>query len=275
MHDTERSEVFPSILKRYGQHQVFQVTTNLGKSAWCAIRSLTSKTKLPVRKISSNKSESSSDGCPSKHKKIKLSVDRCMVSESKCIVYNDSDNRVRIKPRVTLQVYVETGMFIPLKARCCASHLNDDGFLQQTAVHAIEAICDSTYMDAKTISDLLNDLHEEARKERLNFDYLSAISDQDYRRLTGLSKNQFNSATQHLSGAVSSMKVCSVHTFLALLLLKLRTGLSNTILSTLSVREKRKVGRAIAAARSLMNSVYIHSFVFLNRIIYLFIILSN
>ena len=39
---------------------------------------------------------------------------------------------------------METGIFIPSKVSCCTLHLNDDGFLQQTAVDAIEATCDFT-----------------------------------------------------------------------------------------------------------------------------------
>ena len=57
-------------------------------------------------------------------------------------------------------------------------------------------------MDAKTISYLLNDLREKAMKEGLNSDNPFTLSDQDYHRLTGLSKNQFNSVTPYLSGTV-------------------------------------------------------------------------
>ena len=87
-----------------------------------------------------------------------------MISQSKCIVCNDENNRVRIKPRVALKTYVDTGILIPPKARCCACHLDDDGFFKEASLESIESISDLTYMDTESISELLNDLREEARK---------------------------------------------------------------------------------------------------------------
>ena len=120
---------------------------------------------------------------------------------------NDENNQVRIKPRVTLKAYIDTGILIPPKARCCACHLDDDGFLKEAALESIESISDFTYIDTESISKLLNDLHEEARKKRLNFNDPSALDNKDDYGLTGLTKHQFNYVAQYLSGKVRSQKV--------------------------------------------------------------------
>ncbi|KAL6258253.1 hypothetical protein P5V15_010186 [Pogonomyrmex californicus] len=85
-------------------------------------------------------------------------------------------------------------------------------------------------MTKESIFQFLND-HTTSRKKGLDFDDFSALDDKDYYKLTGLMKEQFNVVAQCVSEVRStkgSERVC-----LALLLIKLRTGLSNTILSTL------------------------------------------
>lgn len=206
-------------------------------------------------KNSESTSEAGTSDCDSK--KIKLPIKRCKITQSKCVVCNKINNRVRIKPRAALRVYVDTGILIPPKARCCACHLDDGGFLEKAALDSIEATCDFTYMNAETISELLNDLREEARKQGLNFDDPSALDDKDYYRLTGLTKDQFNNIAQYLSVKVRSTKGRSTRVCLALLLIKLRTGISNAILSTLFGIEKRRVGRAIMIARTVLMSSFV------------------
>ena len=166
---------------------------------------------------SKNPESSSEDGTSvSDSPKIKLTIRRCKISQSKCIVCNDENNRVRIKPRVALKAYVDTG-----------------------------------------ISELLNDLREEARKRRLNFNDPSALDNKDYYGLAGLANDQFNYVALYLLGKVRSTKCRSIRECLALLSIKLRAGLSNAILSTLFEMEERRVGRGIMTARTGLMSFFV------------------
>ena len=70
------------------------------------------------------------------------------------------------------------------------------------------------------VSELLNSLRREASKQGLDFDDLSALDDTDYYRLTGLTKDQFTSLAQYLSGEIRSTKGRSTRVCLALLLTK-------------------------------------------------------
>ena len=67
----------------------------------------------------------------------------------------------------------------------------------------------------------------------MNFNDPSALDNKDYYGFTGLTKDQLNYVAEYLSAEVLPTKGCSVRECLALSLIKLRTGLSNTILSTL------------------------------------------
>ena len=72
--------------------------------------------------------------CPSDPQKIKHPIRRCKTLQSLCIVCNSESNRLRIKPRAALRMYIDTGNLIPPNVRGCACHLDDNGFLLKTAM---------------------------------------------------------------------------------------------------------------------------------------------
>lgn len=67
---------------------------------------------------------------------------------------------------------------------------------------------------------------------KLNFDVQMSMSDDDFVNLTGLTKQQFDVVATHVTDLRNS-EVRSIRTCLTILLFKLRTGLSNTILGIL------------------------------------------
>lgn len=69
-------------------------------------------------------------------------------------------------------------------------HLKD-GFFIKTAVNVME-ILPLSDLNASDIMELLNGLRKQARKKGLDFDDSSAMIDEDYYRLTGLAKKQFD-----------------------------------------------------------------------------------
>ena len=80
------------------------------------------------------------------------------------------------------------------------------------------------------------------------------MRDEDYNRLTGISKLQFDEVLSHLS-TVHSTSVRSSRTVLALLLVKLRIGLSLTVISLLFGIGKKSCSKAShSASAALMTS---------------------
>ncbi|KYN28908.1 hypothetical protein ALC57_01669 [Trachymyrmex cornetzi] len=107
------------------------------------------------------------------------------------------------------------------------------------------------------LCELLGNLRSIAARKGLDFDYLPALTDSDYYNLAGLKKDHFNSVANCIKKHIKSTSGRSYRTCLALLLTKLRTGLSISVLSTLFALSKRRAGRAIAAARvALMSYIY-------------------
>ena len=58
-----------------------------------------------------------------------------------------------LKPRAALRLYIDTAIFIPPNARCCASHLDDNGFLLKSAMNSIKITSDFTITDADMVSE--------------------------------------------------------------------------------------------------------------------------
>ena len=87
----------------------------------------------------------------------------------------------------------------------------------------------------------------------LDFDSDDAMTDEGYARLTGITKDQFNIVHKSLS-SLRSTSSRSTRTALAMLLVKLRTGLSLAVLSTLFGVKKITCSRAIHSARVSMMS---------------------
>ena len=90
----------------------------------------------------------------------------------------------------------------------------------------------------------------------LNFDMPYMMSDDDYLSLTGLSKESF----ADLCGLCTSLRNTTVRTSrtcLAILLVKLRLGLSNKILSILFGLKQAQIQRSVHAARTSLMQKYV------------------
>lgn len=70
------------------------------------------------------------------------------------------------------------------------------------------------------------------KKNRLDFDTSCGLSDTDYVNLIGISRADFDDVVSHVQ-SIRATKNRSIRTCIALLLVKLRTCLSNRMLSTL------------------------------------------
>ncbi|KAK3104579.1 hypothetical protein FSP39_005352 [Pinctada imbricata] len=88
---------------------------------------------------------------------------------------------------------------------------------------------------------------------RLDFDNPSSMTDEEYVYFTGITKDQFAEVLSSLRNTtVRSRRTC-----LATLFVKLRTGLSNNILSVLFSMKKHQVRRSVHAAKLAMMKEYV------------------
>lgn len=106
-------------------------------------------------------------------------------------------------------------------------------FFSKTATNDIEVKLNYSVLDDKTLCELLENLHLVGSRKGLNFDYPSALTDDDYYNLTGLKKDQFDSVLASISGHIRFTSERFPRICFALLLTKLRTSLSFSVLSIL------------------------------------------
>ena len=121
-------------------------------------------------------------------------------------------------------------------------------------------------IESNEIAEFLNEMREIANKKSnvLNFDSDDDMTDEDYARLTGITKDQFNIVHKSLSSLCSTLSR-STRTSLAMLLLKLRTGLSLAVLSTL-FGAKKITCMAIHSARVSLMSNFVPKYLGLSHI---------
>ena len=106
------------------------------------------------------------------------------------------------------------------------------------------------------------------KQKRLDFDDPRVLSDDEYRALTTLSKDQFNDLMTHISTYdIYNSSNRSIRTAIALLLCKLRVGLSNKLLAILfHLPDAKTVSRTLESARRALMSTFVPFNLGLNHI---------
>ena len=91
---------------------------------------------------------------------------------------------------------------------------------------------------------------------QLNFDNPFFLSDDEYITLTGFNKTQFQEITDSLSSLKNSV-VRSVRTSIAAFLIKLRTGLSNKMISVLFGLQEPQIQRIVTSVRTAFMTDFV------------------
>ncbi|XP_061186275.1 uncharacterized protein LOC133194309 [Saccostrea echinata] len=110
-----------------------------------------------------------------------------------------------------------------------------------------------------SVLELLQQAREEVlRKEgsRLDFDDPSSLADTDYYNLTGLSRVQFDDLMCGVHN-IRATQTRSIRTCIAILLMKLKSGLDNQMLATLFNMTKFQIRRAVHSARRALMKDFV------------------
>jgi hypothetical protein len=194
-------------------------------------------------------------------KNIHLNILSTQTSHKYCTVCkNKANSRVRLSViplKARTQAFIDIAIFIDSKARGCPFHLPHQYF-KEDSLNQIKAKYNQSYMNRTDIVTLLQNVRATLSKKspRLSFDHPNCLSDEDYYSLTGVTKHQFSQISSRLSSLRNS-SVRSVESCLGILLVKLRTGLPNSILSTLFSLTKSQIQRSIHSAKNAMMSDYV------------------
>ncbi|CAG2251513.1 unnamed protein product [Mytilus edulis] len=190
---------------------------------------------------------------------IQLNLSSTSNSHRRCTVCqkNSSDRhrQVVVPHEARTQDFIQKCIVIPANSRCCPNHLLGNYFTQES-ISMIPKVNNTTRFNRSDITELLDRVRETLTLNgKLNFDCAHSLSVEDYQRLTdSLTRNQFEAVANTVTDLRKS-EIRSVKTCLAILFVKVRTGLSNSILATLFSLEIHQIQRATHAVRfSLVKS---------------------
>lgn len=179
---------------------------------------------------------------------VTIPFKRTTKSKKYCIICKKTMPLVVVPAEGKLQIFIKQGLIIQGPVRCCKRHLRGKYF-KNIDENRIQSASDSTILSSSEVTELLNHLRSYARRDLLDFNTPGTLSDIDYHRLTGISEADFNDLFNYVKPYIRNTSARSARCCLGILLMKLRTGLSHSILSTLFGLRRRSIGKAIHSAR--------------------------
>lgn len=191
-------------------------------------------------------------------KSVRLQIKSTPMSHKYCVVCRKNGTArhslVVFPAKAHTQAFIETGIYIEPKSRCCTRHI-EFSYLTKDALNLIEHSKSGRDFSRTDITQLIHNVRNVMKTtNKLNFDIPSLISDKGYLDLTGLRKSQFAELCCEVPNLKNS-NIRSTRTTVAIFLTKMRTGLSNKLLSVMFNLKKSQVQRSINSCRvSLMKN---------------------
>ena len=199
--------------------------------------------------------ESGSEDVPSK--KIKLDIPKARSRNHVCFV---CCKEIKKKSKKSLILSLEQKYFQELASLYLRSQGHVQSILMEvfcfySRIKQISSVC---FVEGKEIKELLSAMRTLTEmSSKLDFDDTVSLSDRDYLKLTGLNKARFNEVHSCMT-SIRSTHVIITRTALALLLVKLRTGLSLPVLSLLFGINKCTCSKSVHAASPALMTDFVH-----------------
>lgn len=166
-------------------------------------------------------------------------------------------NHLTVVPSSAItQAFVHVGIFINSDSRCCKFHLVN-GYFTQESVLLLNSTKSSETLSRTEIGYMLDNVRTLMKTmSHLNFDVPTALQDSDYQNLTGLSRDQFHELTSYIH-SLRNNNNRSIKTCVAVFLTKLRTGLPNSLLSSIFGLSETQVQRIIPSVKEELMDTFV------------------
>ena len=196
-------------------------------------------------------------------KSICLSLPSVTKSHARCFICKKPGPKLVVIPSaVRISTFLEHNVIINSDSRCCASHMDGNSFKSGCLLN-IPTAC-STYVNRTDILTMLESLRQQCNKSQAGFAFDSLGEEQE--KLTGLKKVHFDEICMLLSQKMRNSPVRSVRTTVGIFFFKLKSGISNKIMSTLFALSVSSVRRAISSVRKLLMQWFVPLNLGLNHI---------
>ncbi|XP_061191748.1 uncharacterized protein LOC133199988 [Saccostrea echinata] len=228
--------------------------SDLAKVTLCRITLFNSKRGGDVQRITVENYNRAIEAQNNIPQDISLQLKSTAKTHAYCIVCKKPGPKlIVVSPECRTAVFIEHNVLIPSGNRCCPGHL-ENGRFTSAAIQQLPTT-DHAFVNRTTILSLLQqmrDLCHKQEKSYLDFDEAKTLTDTDYSSLLGLSKENFHTICDSVKTEVKPTPSRSLKKSVAIFLCKLKTGLSNQILSTLFQTSKSSLRRVISAVRKAM-----------------------
>ena len=141
---------------------------------------------------------------------------------------------------------------IPTGSRCCAAHTVNKRLSREAFLSLMPHQVQNRPFSKEGVVTILQSYKTRLNNNKhLDFDDCLCLTDADYIKLTGFTRAQHNHVLSYiLATALKNSVTRSLGSALAYLLMKLKLGLSNSVLASLvGVNNKRQMSRIISNAR--------------------------
>ena len=189
---------------------------------------------------------------------ISLPLHRTPSSHAYCFICKRPGPKlVVVSPSARFQAFLHKAVLIPPGSRCCPSHINDETFITG-ALDNLQTF-QTSLVSRTTILDLIDKIRSYALQNsasRLSFEPFSML-DTDYQTLTGITKADFEDLHKHIAAEIRNTQNRGTRMSLGIFLLKMRSGISNQLLSTIFGISKSSVCRAVGTVRSALMKSFV------------------
>ncbi|CAG2245126.1 unnamed protein product [Mytilus edulis] len=186
---------------------------------------------------------------------VSLSIPSTSKSHSYCFICKKPGPKLIVVPsQARFSTFLKKEVIIPAGCRCCPGHLTEDTFTED-AISKINCTNDNVILNRSTIMDLLKKLRYTAlqnEQSRIDFDTDKVLSDSDFINLTGINKDNFNDLHSYIKTLVRNTPTRSTRTSLGIFLFKLKSGISNKVLSTIFNISRSSLREAISCVRQAL-----------------------
>ena len=226
-------------------------------------KSQTPDRPLPGTEARQNTSQPEISSPPS----IALPLHRTPSSHAYCFICKRPGPKLIVaSSSARFSAFLHKEIIIPPGSRCCPTHIEDDEF-KPGVLDNLQTF-DSSLVNRATILELISKIRHYAIQNstcRFSFEPSKMNSD-DYQTLTGISKENFEDLHSYISNDVRNTQNRGTRMSLGIFLLKLRSGISNQLLSTIFGISKSSICRAVKSVRSALMKCFVPHFLGLQHI---------
>jgi hypothetical protein len=167
------------------------------------------------------------------------------------------------------EMFMRRHIEIPVRSQCCDAHIKDGHLSREAFLSLTPYKVENRLVSREKLMNILQSYRQRIiSKKYLDFDDHLGMTDADYTKLTGFTRDQHTRILSFIpSTALRNSATRSVRSALACLLMKLKLGLSNSVLaSMLGISDKRQISHIISSARVALAQHFVPRYLGLNHL---------